>query len=296
MKPPSFGRNLSSLILFLGCQLIVSQLQAFTLRTLPENPTAGEGFLLQIKGNPENKYQVLFEHKIYKPFPVSKGVWKILLPLGIKTAGERELVVEKTSPAEPEEKHSSLVNVTPREIRTVFLGKASRNMRKAQPSISKQQKKVLAAINHRDSKKYWNQPFYGPLRGEITTEFGLKRDLETYSSYHWGIDLDAPEGTPVQAANSGRVILSGRNFNIYGNLLILDHGQGVVSCYFHLSKIFKQAGDTVKQDEVIAEVGNTGWSTGPHLHFGVYLQGKPVDPTWIISFTESKLFAGDSGT
>ena len=282
----SFGRGLFLLIFFLGCQMVISQLQAFTFQTLPENLTGGEGFLLRFNGNATNNYQAFFERKKYKPFPVSKSVWEIFLPLGINTAGERELIVEKiSSPAGPAEKYSFLVEVTQRKIRTISLGKASRKMRKAQPSIPKQQKKVLAAINNQEPKKYWNQPFSLPLQGEVSTEFGVKRNLGTYSSYHWGVDFDVPEGTPVQATNSGRVILSERGFNIYGNLLIVDHGQGVVSCYFHLSRIFKQAGDMVDENEVIAEVGNTGWSTGPHLHFGIYLQGKPVDPLWLVSFT-----------
>ncbi len=281
----SFGRGLFVLIFFLGCQLVISQLQAFTFQTLPEKLTGGEGFLLRFKGDSENKYQIIFERKKYKPFPVSKDVWEILLPLDIKTAGERELIVEETSPSDPEEKYSLLVEVAQRKIRTIFLGKTSRKMRKTQPSISKQQKKVLAAINNQKPKKYWTQPFSLPLQGEVSTEFGVKRNLGTYSSYHWGVDFTAPEGTPVQTTNAGRVILSEHGFNIYGNILIVDHGQGVISCYFHLSRIFKQVGDMVDQNEVIAEVGNTGWSTGPHLHFGIYLQGKPIDPFWLVSFT-----------
>ena len=273
------------LIFFLGCQLAASQLQAFTYQTLPKNPTGGEGFLLQLKGKSAGDCRVRFEHKRYKPFPASKGAWEILLPLGIKTAGERELIVEEISPAGPVKEYSFLVEVTQRKIRTISLGKTSRKMRKAQPSISKQQKKVLAAINNRESKKYWNQPFSLPLQGEINTEFGLKRNLGTYSYYHWGVDFAAPEGTPVQAANSGKVVLSERGFNVYGNLLIIDHGQGVISCYFHLSQIFKQAGDMVDRNEIIAEVGNTGWSSGPHLHFSIYLQGRAVDPLWLIAFS-----------
>ncbi|MCX5642746.1 MAG: M23 family metallopeptidase [Candidatus Omnitrophica bacterium] len=285
MNSLPFVRGFFSLLFFLGCLAIGPQLQAFTFQTLPENLTGGEGFLLRLKGNPADNYQALFERKKYKPFPASKGVWEIFLPLSIKAAGERELILEKISPDAPTEKYSFLVNVTQKKIRTIFLGKASRKMRKEEPSISKQQKKVLAAINNREPRKYWNQPFSLPLQGEIGTEFGIKRNLGTYSSYHWGVDISAPEGTPVQAANRGKVILSEHNFNIYGNLLIIDHGQGVVSCYFHLSQIFKETGDMVDQNEIIAEVGNTGWSDGAHLHFSVYLQGKPVDPLWWVSFT-----------
>ncbi|MFH0797753.1 MAG: M23 family metallopeptidase [Candidatus Omnitrophota bacterium] len=270
---------------WLVTSLIVSQLQAFTFQTLPENLTGGEGLILRFKGDSEGDYRIRFEHQRYKPFPVSEGVWEIFLPLGIETAGERELTVEKISPAGPEKKHSFLVKVAQRKIKTVSLGKTSRRMRKAQPSIPEQQKKVLAAINNREPQKYWNQPFLLPLRSEVSTEFGVKRNLGTYTYYHWGVDLTAPEGTPVQATNSGKVILSEHNFNIYGNLLIIDHGQGVVSCYFHLSRIFKKVGDMVDQNEVIAEVGNTGWSTEPHLHFGIYLQGKPIDPFWMVSLT-----------
>lgn len=273
------------LFLFILYLLVVPKLQAFNLYPLPEKMTGGEGFLVRFEGDPKGDYRVHFENKDYRPFLASKDVWEILLPLGIKTAGKRELVVEKISPSGQTEKHFFTVNVAQKKLRTVTLGKTSRKIRRAQPSVPKQQKKVLAALKHRELKKYWNQPFSLPLEVEVDTEFGLKRRLGNKTSYHWGVDLSAPEGTPVQAANSGKVVLSEHNFNIYGNLLVIDHGQGVISCYFHLSRIFKKAGEMVGQNEVIAEVGNTGWSTGPHLHFGIYLQGKPVDPLWLIHFT-----------
>ncbi|MFH2067912.1 MAG: M23 family metallopeptidase [Candidatus Omnitrophota bacterium] len=285
MNSRLFSRRLFALILFLGCSLTAAQLQAFTFQTSPEKLTAGEGFLLQIEGRSAGDCRVRFEGKRYTPFPVSRGVWEIFLPLGIKTAGERELILEKVSPDGPVEEYSFPLEVTPREIRTIRLGKASREMRSNQPSIPEQQKKVLKAIRNVEPEKYWDQPFAIPVQGKISTEFGLRRDLGTYSYYHWGVDFSAPEGTPVKAANSGKVILSESDFNVYGNLLIINHGQGVVSCYFHLSKILKEAGDTVSRNEVIGEVGSTGWSSGPHLHFAVYLQGSAVDPFWLVSFT-----------
>ncbi len=285
MNSRLLGRRLFALILCLGYSLVAAQLQAFTFQTSPERLTAGEGFLLQIEGRSAGDCRVRFEGKRYTPFPASRGVWEIFLLLGIKTAGERELIFEKISPDGPAEEYSFYVEVIPREIRTIRLGKAGREMRSSQPSIPEQQKKVLNAVRNVEPEKYWRRPFSTPVQGEISTEFGLRRDLGTYSYYHWGVDFSAAEGTPVRAANSGKVILSESGFNVYGNLLIIDHGQGVVSCYFHLSKILKETGDMVDRNEVIGEVGSTGWSTGPHLHFAVYLQGRAVDPFWLVSFT-----------
>ncbi len=70
--------------------------------------------------------------------------------------------------------------------------------------------------------------------------------------------------------------------------MMIDHGQGVVSCYFHLNKFLKQEGDTVARGEAVAETGKSGWATGPHLHFGIYLQGDAVDPLWWIKYSNKK--------
>ena len=120
--------------------------------------------------------------------------------------------------------------------------------------------------------------FVWPLAvpGQITSPFGYRR-WRYRSEFHTGVDIATPTGTQVRAADAGMVVFTGRDGN-YGYLVKVDHGGGVVTFYAHLSRILVRVGDTVKQGEVIALAGDSGRSTGPHLHFEVRVNGEPVNP------------------
>lgn len=116
-------------------------------------------------------------------------------------------------------------------------------------------------------------PSLMPCEGKVTSGFGRRRRRR----FHKGIDIAAPRGTPIFAAAHGKVIFSGRKGG-YGKTVMLDHGAGVQTLYAHNSKIEVQEGDWVSQGQQISKVGNTGRSTGPHLHYEVRLDGRPVNP------------------
>jgi murein DD-endopeptidase MepM/ murein hydrolase activator NlpD len=111
-----------------------------------------------------------------------------------------------------------------------------------------------------------------PVPGPITSPYGMR-----WGSLHPGIDIGAGTGTPIRAAASGRVTVAGYSGG-YGNLTVIDHGNGIVTAYAHQSSLAASAGQQVAQGQVIGYVGSTGSSTGPHLHFEVRVNGSPVDP------------------
>jgi len=117
-----------------------------------------------------------------------------------------------------------------------------------------------------------------PVSGTITSPFGYRRNpFGGGMEFHQGLDIAAPMGTTVTAA-SGGTILSAGWYGGYGNYILIDHGGGLATGYGHLSQIFVSNGQQVQKGQAIGAVGSTGASTGPHLHFEVRINGKPVDP------------------
>lgn len=120
--------------------------------------------------------------------------------------------------------------------------------------------------------------FARPADGRLSSRFGLRRIFNGQPrNPHNGLDFAAPSGAPVRAPAAGRVLDTGDYF-FNGNTVFIDHGQGLISAYMHLSHIGVRPGQTVRRDEPIGRVGSTGRSTGPHLHWTVILNGTPVDP------------------
>lgn len=118
---------------------------------------------------------------------------------------------------------------------------------------------------------------------EAAPNFGQQRIYnKSYTSIHQGVDIAAPWGSAVRASNSGRVVLASSLY-LSGRTVIIDHGQGVFSLYGHFSQILVKRGDQVKKGQIIAKVGNTGRSTGPHLHWGVRILKSRVDPFSLVS-------------
>lgn len=117
-----------------------------------------------------------------------------------------------------------------------------------------------------------------PLTSAISSGFGWRKDPFTGENrFHYGIDLASEEGTPVKATMSGTVLISDTQAG-YGNRVVLDHGHGFVTVYAHNRNNLVKPGDWVKKGSTVAEVGSSGRSTGPHLHFEVRRHGKHLNP------------------
>lgn len=122
--------------------------------------------------------------------------------------------------------------------------------------------------------------------GRISSEYGMRKLAHEHNHrMHNGMDFAAPEGTPIHAAKGGTVSFAGRKGG-YGNTVIIDHGDGTSTLYAHASALLVEAGDRVGRGKVVAEVGSTGRSTGPHLHFEVRRDGRAVDPRPLLGLGE----------
>lgn len=139
---------------------------------------------------------------------------------------------------------------------------------------------VKPARTESTSEKLWEGPFIIPVEGRLTTDFAEIRYVnnEPSSSRHSGLDLAAPTGTPILAPNNGIVTFAMEGLLSPGSTVVIDHGMGLFTSYYHLNSIDVEVGDYVEKGEVIGSVGSTGFSTGPHLHYSVSIYNTYVNP------------------
>jgi murein DD-endopeptidase MepM/ murein hydrolase activator NlpD len=146
-------------------------------------------------------------------------------------------------------------------------------------SVQTQEKTELYDFLTKQKSMFACTPSIWPTKGWVTSKFGYRiSPFTNEKEFHSGLDISARTGTPVIAPADGVVAAAGKTYG-FGNLLTISHGYGLKTRYGHLSKILVKKGQAVKRGDTIALTGNTGRSTGPHLHYEVHVEGVPVDPT-----------------
>ncbi|HYU46838.1 MAG TPA: M23 family metallopeptidase [Terriglobales bacterium] len=147
-----------------------------------------------------------------------------------------------------------------------------------------QDKEIKAqAFQTLSADREWKGSFTRPVKAGISGVFGVQRVFNgTVQSTHQGLDFGVPAGTPVASVNRGRIILA-RPLFFEGNCVVIDHGQGLLTLYLHLSKFLVKEGDTVEKGQPIGLSGGTGRATGPHLHLAVRWQGVYLNPAGLFS-------------
>lgn len=160
-----------------------------------------------------------------------------------------------------------------------------RTYEQAERQLERDSDQLIADINRLMGKGSFSGSFLPgtgrfayPLAGRLTSPFGRRtHPIFKVISFHSGVDLAAPHGTPIMASDSGRVIFDGW-YGGYGKVVIVDHGRDYSTLYAHLSRTSVSKGRSVKQGDIVGYEGQTGYSTGPHLHFEVRKSGKPQNP------------------
>jgi murein DD-endopeptidase MepM/ murein hydrolase activator NlpD len=132
-------------------------------------------------------------------------------------------------------------------------------------------------------ERHWSDPLIAPVPGCITSLYGVRRlhNGKPTGGYHTGLDQRTPAGEPIRAVAGGTVRLAG-HFNLHGNTVGVDHGQGLESIYLHMSRFAVKEGDVVRQGDIVGYAGSTGRSTAPHLHWNLFANGVGVNPLqWV---------------
>jgi murein DD-endopeptidase MepM/ murein hydrolase activator NlpD len=178
------------------------------------------------------------------------------------------------------------------EKETIHVQKSKVNPtdKKVKARTSKEYAEAMKIYGTITPKNYVTSPYIVPMNSKITSDFGKARVYnDTLKGYHSGTDFRAKIGTPIIASNDGKVVLAANRF-YSGNSIIIDHGEGIYTCYYHMSQFRVKKGDMVKKGEVLGLSGDTGRITGPHLHFSARVGGIQVDPLQLVNLLNKNLY------
>ncbi|MBD2293328.1 M23 family metallopeptidase [Anabaena sphaerica FACHB-251] len=257
--------------------------EALEVKILPEKPQLGDTISVLIEADsqeiPSNPTVTVGE-KTYPAFEIAPNKYRSFIPTTpLEKAGVRKVTVTGNG----QEQRNLAVYVGDRKfpVQRINLPPGKAGVRATEYELKRA--KEFKALQ--TPEKYWNGVFLRPNKGRMTTTYGVRRYYNgkfANDYYHRGLDYAGASGSAVIAPAAGKVALVGtvsQGFRVHGNVVGIDHGQGVTSIFMHLSRINVKEGDIVKAGQLIGAVGSTGASTGPHLHWGLYVNGQSIDPT-----------------
>jgi murein DD-endopeptidase MepM/ murein hydrolase activator NlpD len=260
----------------------------WTVRVQPARLVNGTPVLFQVKtpARLESLTGTWLEHKITFSFNPSTKTWFVLAGISLETSpgsyaleltGERRAIKTVDGKLNFTRKFVVTRAKYPKVELTVESKFTEPNPEQLQ-QINEDKKIKQDYLNRVTPDREWSGKFTPPANAAISDVFGTQRVFngKTQSS-HLGLDFRVPNGTPVTAMNSGTVLLA-RPLYFEGNCVVLDHGQGLLSIYMHMSEIKVKEGDAVKRGQEVGLSGGTGRATGPHLHVAIRWQGTYLDP------------------
>jgi len=262
---------------------LAEPLAALEVQILPDNPQLGDTIsVIVTTQDKESQPTVTLEQQNYPVFALGNR-YRALLPTSpLNRSGK--LTIQVKGDGQTKNIGIWLKNRSFPTQRIALTGKA--NSEATQLELDR----VAAFKELVTPDKFWHGSFVRPNAGRISTVFGVRRyynGVFARDYYHRGVDYAGGAGSAVMAPASGYIKLVGKEaegFRVHGNTIGIDHGQGVVSIFLHLQDIYVKEGDFVQAGQTIGTIGSTGASTGPHLHWGLYVHGISVDPVpWRLS-------------
>lgn len=250
---------------------------------LPENhPVPGGIAVIELKGHGDIA-NATFNHKPVMLVTDDKGTPAALVGLPLATKpGEHKLVIRDSDG----KTRNITFRVTGREYEKQYITLKNKRMvnpeKRDMKRIGREQQRIRKALSDWSPETPKSLQLMLPVRGPVSSTFGLRRFFNNQPRKpHSGLDLAAPEGTPVRAPAGGRIVDTG-DFFFNGNTVFIEHGQGLVTMYCHLSRIDVKPGQQVQRGDVIGAVGKTGRVTGAHLHWSVSLNDARIDPVYLL--------------
>ena len=256
----------------------VSKADALQAMLRPNTPRLGDTVSVWIATNQAIAPTVTSDRQQFPVFAMSPNRWRAFIPTTpLDKAGTRQVMVTGDG-----FQQTLIMQLGDRQFPTqsIWIDDTSGG---SEPT-DYEWDKVSAFKKLVTPQKFWNGAFLKPNDGEITTGYGVQRYYNgefANDYYHRGVDYAGGYGSPVIAPASGYIRLVGtvdQGFRLHGNTVGLDHGQGVASIFLHLSQIYVKEGDFVSAGQLVGAIGATGAVTGPHLHWGLYVNGQAIDP------------------
>jgi len=256
----------------------------------------GQTTLLEFSPQKNIEYKsVTVGKKTFQIFDVEKNPLKkyVLIPFSYYEKPENKTLLIHYKEQGREQQETLLLKVVDgkyeKEEINVSSSKVNPKSAEVKKRISKEYNEAMKIYNTITQKSYISSKFIAPMQSKITSSFGKARVYNgSLKGYHSGTDYRAKVGTPVIAANDGKVVLVKKRF-YSGGTVLLDHGEGIYTCYFHMSKFDVTKGEMVKKGEILGLSGKSGRVTGPHLHFSARINGIQVDPLQLIALMNKNL-------
>ncbi len=284
----------SSLLFSILCVLIASLIPLQIIEAAEKQFSGKQGEVLWIEvpiGNSESQVSgVLLKRKI-PFFPLTNSKVAALVGIDMQDPTGKQTLDITIQSKDTTDHLTYAIDIT-KENYTVQHLKLPKNKvdldAKTLKRVRLEQKEMSAAFRNIGIQPLWDSAFLEPVKGTVTGRFGSRRVINGQKKRpHSGEDIAAPKGTPVLAINSGTVVAAVDHF-FSGKGVIIDHGVGLFSMYFHLSEVTVQNGQALQKGETLGKVGATGRATGPHLHWGIRLNGARVNPYALTSLPTMK--------